>query len=264
MGRGRESPRAGPKAEGVACRAHLHPAEDRLALLPHVGEGAPLGQHEQAGQRLAQPVPGGGHRQPVGGRPGGDALCAAEHGLPDGVQGGGAGGGVPAAQPVPAHLALPLLHGAARPLLPRRSRRVLLLSSLGAAAPWRAPGSRQPAHTDDDERGRGERRARCPRRMGGQRGPVPPTAAAALPRRGCRASGAAAASPFPAGRGAATTPRRRRLLLPAPGMEGRGGPGPASPGAAPKPSPPGPPPTPGSPPHAGLGENSPAQHGEPA
>lgn len=110
-------------------------------------------------------------------------------------------------------------------------------------------GSRQPPARPHRRRRARPRRAQSPLPAphGGQRGPVPPTAAAALPRRGCPASGAAAASPFPAGRGAATTPRRRRLLLPAPGMEGRGGPGPASPGAAPQPSPPGPPPTPGRP-----------------
>lgn len=92
---------------------------------------------------------------------------------------------------------------------------------------------------------------------------MPPTATAALPRRGCRAIGAAAASPFPAGRGVATTPRRRRLLLPAPGMEGRGGPGSASPGAAPRPSPPGPLPTPGSPLTRGWGERAPPSTGSP-
>lgn len=277
-GKAPELPRPRPTAAAGVCRAYLHLAEDLLALLPHVGEGAALGEHQQAGQHLAQPVAGGGNREAVGGpgrrhrRHGSDGFATAENGLPDGVQGGGAGGSVAAAQPVPAHVAFPLLHGAGR-LLPHRR-----LSSPDAAAPWRAPGSRQPAHKDD-KRG-GERRDRCLRRMGGRTGgragapsapggrprqPPPTDAGAAEPATplGLLLSRRGAGRPPPRGAGGSSSP-------PQAWREGDG-PGPASPPRCGPLSPPRRgragqgryrPPTIPSPAGRGGAGTSPAQHGD--
>lgn len=96
--------------------AYLDTLQDALAFLPHVFKGTPLGKHQQMGEQLVQAV--GGHGAGVmpvqrtvrglWGEP--EALGLPEDHLPDVLQGGLPGGGIPAAQPIPPHFILSLLH----------------------------------------------------------------------------------------------------------------------------------------------------------
>lgn len=209
------SPLTAPRPRG----AHLHAAQNGLAPLPHVAEGTALGQHQEADQRLAQPVADGGSGQPGGSAPGSDALAAAEHGLPDVVQRGGAGGGVAAAEPVPAQLALPLLHGAG-------ARRLLADASAaparpphGGAARLRAAG---PPPRENEPRAGGPRRMRGGRALPRPRRPRAQPLGLRLSRRGAGwplLRGASSSPPRAWRRGEGTAP-----ALPLPQAPAQGGP----------------------------------------